>query len=72
MSQLGRTQDMMIEAYEKRQVLSKMTLLVLSNGKKNYCMTNGEYKLVQNFAMILKLFCKATQYLCQVNVVKAT
>lgn len=57
------THDKMIRTYEKQQVLNKITLLVLSNGK-NYYMTDGEWELDQNFIVILTLFQEATQNLC--------
>lgn len=49
-----------------------MVLLVLSDGKKNYYMIDGEWELVQNIVMILKSFRETTQYLCQAKVVTTT
>ena len=59
------TYDMLSEAYEKKIVLKKMAMFVLT-GRPNeyYLVSNKEWQLVSNFTTILEPFRDVTQLLC--------
>ena len=63
---LNSTYDMLSKAYEKKIVLEKMVMFVLT-GRPNdhYLISNEEWKLVFDFTSVLEPFQDVTQLLCQ-------
>ena len=67
------TYDMLSEAYEKKMVLEKMAMFVLT-GRPNehYLISNEEWHLVSDFTTVLEPLRDVTQLLCQSKQVTAS
>ena len=72
-TQWNFTYDMLSEAYEKKIVLKKMAMFVLTcRPNEHYLISNEEWQLVSDFTTVLEPFRDATQLLCQSKWVTAS
>ena len=64
---------MLCEVYEKKTVLKKMDMFVLtSRPNEHYLISNEDWQLVSNFTTVLEPFRDVTQLLCQSKQVTAS